>query len=41
MKVWSQSDIEVWPPKIDYQSRVKVYDCYNPKIRDTYQRVLK
>lgn len=39
---WPQSGIaEQWPPRMDYPSGVRVYDCYNPEARDIYWNNLK
>jgi alpha-D-xyloside xylohydrolase len=37
---WPQSGSEIWPPKRDYPSGVKVYDPYNPVARDIYWKHL-
>lgn len=33
---WPESGSEIFPPKKDYPSGVRVYDAYNPKARDIY-----
>jgi alpha-D-xyloside xylohydrolase len=33
---WPLSGSDIWPPKADYPSGVRVYDAYNPKARDIY-----
>jgi alpha-D-xyloside xylohydrolase len=38
---WPQSGSELWPPKRDYPSGVRVYDPYNPAARDIYWRYLE
>jgi alpha-D-xyloside xylohydrolase len=40
-KTWPLSGSELWPPRPDYPSGVRVYDAYNPKARDIYWRYLK
>ncbi|MEO7046689.1 MAG: TIM-barrel domain-containing protein, partial [Ferruginibacter sp.] len=37
---WPQSGSELWPPKRDYPSGVRVYDAYNPAARDIYWKHL-
>jgi alpha-D-xyloside xylohydrolase len=37
---WPQSGSEIWPPKMDYPSGVRVYDAYNPAARDIYWNYL-
>lgn len=37
---WPQSGMDVWPPRKDYPSGVRVYDPYNPKARDIYWKYL-
>ena len=37
---WPQSGSELWPPKRDYPSGVRVYDPYNPASRDIYWKYL-
>lgn len=37
METWPQSGIShIWPPRMDYPSGVRVYDCYSPEARDIY-----
>lgn len=39
---WPQSGIShIWPPRMDYPSGVKVYDCYSAEARDIYWNNLK
>jgi len=38
---WPQSGSELWPPRRDYPSGVRVYDPYNPAARDIYWRYLE
>jgi alpha-D-xyloside xylohydrolase len=37
---WPQSGSELWPPRRDYPSGVRVYDPYNPAARDIYWKYL-
>lgn len=42
METWPQSGIShIWPPRIDYPSGVRVYDCYSPEARDIYWNNLR
>ncbi|NPD81608.1 DUF5110 domain-containing protein [Prevotella sp. PINT] len=42
IETWPQSGIShIWPPRKDYPSGVRVYDCYNPEARDIYWNNLK
>lgn len=36
IRTWPESGSEIWPPKMDYPSGVRVYDAYNPEARDIY-----
>lgn len=37
IETWPQSGIShQWPPRMDYPSGVRVYDCYSPEARDIY-----
>lgn len=36
ISTWPQSGSEIWPPKMEYPSGVRVYDAYNPEARDIY-----
>ncbi len=38
---WPQSGSQLWPPRLDYPSGVRVYDAYNPVARDIYWKYLK
>jgi alpha-D-xyloside xylohydrolase len=38
---WPESGCDLWPPRHDYPSGVRVYDAYNPQARDIYWRYLK
>ncbi|HEY5371096.1 MAG TPA: TIM-barrel domain-containing protein [Hanamia sp.] len=38
---WPQSGSQLWPPRRDYPSGVRVYDPYNPIARDIYWKYLK
>jgi alpha-D-xyloside xylohydrolase len=38
---WPQSGSELWPPRRDYPSGVRVYDPYNPAARDIYWKYLQ
>lgn len=33
---WPESGLSEWPPRKDYPSGVRVYDCYSPEARDIY-----
>lgn len=35
-QTWPQSGLSPWPPRMDYPSGVRVYDCYSPVARDIY-----
>ncbi len=35
-KTWPESGLSQWPPRQDYPSGVRVYDCYSPVARDIY-----
>ena len=37
---WPQSGLPQWPPRMDYPSGVRVYDCYSPEARDIYWKHL-
>ena len=37
---WPASGSQKWPPNMDYPSRVRVYDPYNPQARDIYWKYL-
>ncbi len=39
-QTWPQSGLGFWPPRMDYPSGVKVYDCYSPEARDIYWKYL-
>lgn len=39
-ETWPQSGLPFWPPRMDYPSGVKVYDCYSPEARDIYWKYL-
>jgi len=38
---WPESGCDLWPPRLDYPSGVRVYDAYNPTARDIYWKYLK
>lgn len=38
---WPASGLSPWPPRMDYPSGVKVYDCYSPVARDIYWNNLR
>lgn len=38
---WPQSGSDLWPPRRDYPSGVRVYDPYNPAARDIYWKYLE
>lgn len=40
-ETWPQSGLSDWPPRMDYPSGVRVYDCYSPEARDIYWQNLK
>ncbi|MCM1355964.1 MAG: glycoside hydrolase family 31 protein [Staphylococcus sp.] len=35
-ETWPESGLASWPPRKDYPSGVRVYDCYSPEARDIY-----
>ncbi|MBP1678012.1 MAG: glycoside hydrolase family 31 [Bacteroidetes bacterium] len=35
-ETWPESGLDSWPPRKDYPSGVRVYDCYSPVARDIY-----
>jgi len=35
-ETWPESGLSSWPPRKDYPSGVRVYDCYSPEARDIY-----
>ena len=37
---WPQSGLSQWPPRMDYPSGVRVYDCYSSEARDIYWKYL-
>lgn len=37
---WPQSGLPQWPPRTDYPSGVRVYDCYSEEARDIYWKHL-
>lgn len=37
---WPESGMGAWPPRRDYPSGVRVYDCYSPEARDIYWKHL-
>ena len=39
-KTWPESGLTQWPPRQDYPSGVRVYDCYSPVARDIYWKYL-
>ncbi len=39
-ETWPQSGLSFWPPRMDYPSGVRVYDCYSPEARDIYWKYL-
>ena len=39
-KTWPESGSEIWPPRMDYPSGVRVYDPYNPEAREIYWKYL-
>ena len=39
-QTWPQSGLPYWPPRMDYPSGVRVYDCYSPEARDIYWKHL-
>jgi len=41
LETWPQSGCSLWPPKMDYPSGVRVYDCYSREARDIYWENLR
>jgi alpha-D-xyloside xylohydrolase len=39
-KTWPESGSDLWPPRNDFPSGVRVYDPYNPSARDIYWKYL-
>ena len=39
-ETWPQSGLSFWPPRKDYPSGVRVYDCYSSEARDIYWKYL-
>jgi alpha-D-xyloside xylohydrolase len=39
-RTWPESGSEIWPPRMDYPSGVRVYDPYNPEAREIYWKYL-
>ncbi len=39
-ETWPQSGSEIWPPRMDYPSGVRVYDAFNPAARNIYWNYL-
>ena len=39
-QTWPQSGLPYWPPRMDYPSGVRVYDCYSSEARDIYWKYL-
>lgn len=37
---WPESGLNPWPPRRDYPSGVRVFDCYSPEARDIYWKHL-
>ena len=35
-ETWPESGLDSWPPRKDYPSGARVYDCYSPVARDIY-----
>lgn len=40
-ETWPQSGLTEWPPRMDYPSGVRVYDCYSDTARSIYWKHLK
>jgi alpha-D-xyloside xylohydrolase len=40
IKTWPASGAEIWPPRMEYPSGVKVYDPYNPAAREIYWKYI-
>ncbi|MDE6286603.1 MAG: DUF5110 domain-containing protein, partial [Muribaculaceae bacterium] len=40
-ETWPQSGLSEWPPRMDYPSGVKVYDCYSDTARAIYWKHLR
>ena len=41
LSTWPQSGSQLWPPRLDYPSGVRVYDAYHPEARAIYWRYLR
>jgi len=42
ISTWPQSGLShIWPPRMDYPSGVRVYNCYSPEARDIYWKHLR
>ncbi|MBO9661007.1 MAG: DUF4968 domain-containing protein, partial [Chitinophagaceae bacterium] len=41
IRTWPESGSDIWPPKMEYPSGVRVYDAYNPAARDIYWKYLR
>lgn len=39
-QTWPQSGLSFWPPRMQYPSGVRVYDCYSKEARDIYWKYL-
>lgn len=39
-ETWPQSGLSEWPPRMDYPSGVRVFDCYSKEARDIYWKNL-
>ena len=39
-QTWPQSGLSFWPPRMEYPSGVRVYDCYSSEARDIYWKYL-
>lgn len=39
-QTWPQSGLSFWPPRMQYPSGVRVYDCYSDEARDIYWKYL-
>ncbi|SKB31876.1 glycoside hydrolase family 31 protein [Alkalitalea saponilacus] len=40
ISTWPESGSQLWPPRLDYPSGVRVYDAYHPEARDIYWKYL-
>ena len=38
---WPQSGVNIWPPRMEYPSGVRIYDAYSQEARDIYWKHLR